>query len=62
MGAICHLWYFTQPAILTRILEGVVSDREGTPAAGAFVRVVSETNPETPLVATTHADGYYSLG
>ncbi|SUB76467.1 PD40 domain-containing protein [Porphyromonas endodontalis] len=55
-----HLWSFTQPAILT-ILEGFVSDREGNPIAGAFVRVVSETNPETPLVATTHADGYYSL-
>lgn len=55
-----HLWSFTQPAILT-ILEGIVSDREGNPIAGALVRVVSEANPETPLVATTHSDGYYSL-
>lgn len=55
-----HLWSVSQPAILTS-LEGFVSDREGNPISGAFVRVVSETNPESPLVATTHTDGYYSL-
>lgn len=55
-----HLWQFAQPKIIT-LLEGFVTNHEGEPIAGAFVRVVSETQPETPQVVTTHADGYFSI-
>ncbi len=55
-----HLWSFYQPAIKTQ-LEGVVSDRDGNPISGAIIRVVSESNPEVPLLATSRTDGYYSL-